>query len=95
MKGANSLALPDIALKGADGKMTMTASDKKNQSSNEYSVALGKTDKNFTIYFRMENFKQIEDDYDVAISQKGIAHFIGRNRQIEYWIATENDSVFN
>ena len=43
----------------------------------------------------MENFKQIEDDYDVAISQKGIAHFIGRNRQIEYWIATENDSVFN
>lgn len=95
MKGANSLQLPDIALKGADGKMTITASDKKNTSSNEYSVELGETDKTFTVYFRMENFKQIEDDYDVAISQKGIAHFIGRNKQIEYWIATENDSVFN
>jgi len=95
MKGANSLALPDIALKGENGVMTITASDKKNTSSNEYSVELGETDKTFTVYFRMENFKQIEDDYDVAISQKGIAHFIGRNKQIEYWIATENDSVFN
>ena len=95
MKGANSLALPDIALKGENGTMTITASDKKNTSSNEYSVELGETDKTFTVYFRMENFKQIEDDYDVAISQKGIAHFIGRNKQIQYWIATENDSVFN
>ena len=95
MKGANSLQLPDIALKGADGKMTITASDKKNKSSNEYSVSLGETDKNFTVFFRMENFKQIEDDYDVAISEKGLAHFIGRNRQVQYWIAVEKDSVFN
>ena len=95
MKGANSLQLPDIALKGADGKMTITASDKKNKSSNEYSVSLGDTDKNFTVFFRMENFKQIEDDYDVAISEKGLAHFIGRNRQVQYWIAVEKDSVFN
>tara|TARA_Y100000992_G_scaffold293080_1_gene251298 strand:+ start:255 stop:923 length:669 start_codon:yes stop_codon:yes gene_type:complete len=95
MKGANSLQLPDIALKGADGKMTITASDKKNNSSNEYSVSLGDTDKNFTVFFRMENFKQIEDDYDVAISEKGLAHFIGRNRQVQYWIAVEKDSVFN
>lgn len=95
MKGANSLQLPDIALKGADGKMTITASDKKNKSSNEYSVSLGDTDKNFTVFFRMENFKQIEDDYDVAISEKGLAHFIGRNQQVQYWIAVEKDSVFN
>ena len=95
MKGANSLQLPDIALKGVDGKMTITASDKKNKSSNEYSVSLGETDKNFTVFFRMENFKQIEDDYDVAISEKGLAHFIGRNQQVQYWIAVEKDSVFN
>jgi len=95
MKGANSLALPDIALKGAEGKMTIIASDKKNASSNQFSIKLGDTDKNFTVYFRMENFKQIEDDYDVAISQKGLAHFIGRTRQIQYWIAVENDSIFN
>ena len=42
----------------------------------------------------MENFKQIEDDYDVAISQKGLAHFINRNRPIQYWIAVEKESVF-
>ena len=73
--------------------MTITASDKKNTSSNEYSVELGETDKTFYGLFRMENFKQIEDDYDVAISQKGLAHFIGRNKQIQYWIAVEKDSV--
>jgi hypothetical protein len=94
MKGANSLALPDIILTGNGSKMTITASDKKNKSSNEYSVELGETEKEFSIHFRMENFKQIEDDYDVAISQKGLAHFINRNRPIQYWIAVEKESVF-
>tara|TARA_Y100000592_G_scaffold17836_1_gene26950 strand:+ start:18091 stop:18759 length:669 start_codon:yes stop_codon:yes gene_type:complete len=94
MKGANSLALPDIILSGDGSKMKITASDKKNKSSNEYSVELGETTKEFSIHFRMENFKQIEDDYDVAISQKGLAHFINRNRPIQYWIAVEKESVF-
>ena len=93
-KGVMTLNLPDVAVKGDGKSITLVATDKKNKSSNEYSVELGETTKEFSIHFRMENFKQIEDDYDVAISQKGLAHFINRNRPIQYWIAVEKESVF-
>ena len=42
MKGATTLNLPDIAVKG-DGKVIkMIATDKKNKSSNEYSIEVMK-----------------------------------------------------
>ena len=94
MKGATTLNLPDIAVKG-DGKIIkMIATDKKNKSSNEYSIEVGETDKSFTGFFRTENFKQIVDDYDVAISKAKISHFVNRNKSVQYWIALEPDSEF-
>ena len=94
MKGATTLNLPDIAVKG-DGKIIkMIATDKKNKSSNEYSIDVGETDKSFTGVFRTENFKQIVDDYDVAISKAKISHFVNRNKSVQYWIALEPDSEF-
>ena len=94
MKGATTLNLPDIAVKG-DGKIIkMIATDKKNKSSNEYSINVGETDKSFTGFFRTENFKQIVDDYDVAISKAKISHFVNRNKSVQYWIALEPDSEF-
>ena len=94
MKGATTLNLPDIAVKG-DGKIIkMIATDKKNKSSNEYSIDVGETDKSFTGFFRTENFKQIVDDYDVAISKAKISHFVNRNKSVQYWIALEPDSEF-
>ena len=94
MKGATTLTLPDIAVKG-DGKIIkMIATDKKNKSSNEYSIDVGETDKSFTGFFRTENFKQIVDDYDVAISKAKISHFVNRNKSVQYWIALEPDSEF-
>ena len=94
MKGATTLNLPDIAVKG-DGKIIkMIATDKKNKSSNEYSIDLGETDKSFTGFFRTENFKQIVDDYDVAISKAKVSHFVISNKPVQYWIALEPDSEF-
>ena len=55
---------------------------------------LVKSDKKFTAYFRTENFKQIVDDYDVAISKQKISHFVNRNKAVQYWIALEPDSEF-
>ena len=94
MKGATTLNLPDIAVKGDGKKIKMIATDKKNKSSNEYSIDLGETDKSFTGFFRTENFKQIVDDYDVAISKAKISHFVNRNKPVQYWIALEPDSEF-
>ena len=94
MKGATTLNPPDIAVKSDGSKIKLVATDKKNKSSNEYSLDVGDTDKTFTAFFKAENFKQIVDDYDVAISEQKISHFINRNKSVQYWIALEPDSEF-
>ena len=94
MKGATTLNLPDISVVGNGSTIKMVATDKKNKSSNEFSIDVGETDKKFTAYFRTENFKQIVDDYDVAISKAKISHFVNRNKAVQYWIALEPDLEF-
>jgi hypothetical protein len=94
LKGVTTLNLPDVAVKGDGKKIKLVCTDKKNKSSNEYSVDVGESDKKFTAYFKTENFKQIIDDYDVAISKAKISHFVNRNKSVQYWIALEPDSEF-
>jgi len=94
LKGVTTLNLPDVAVKGDGKKIKLVCTDKKNKSSNEYSVDVGESDKKFTAYFKTENFKQIVDDYDVAISKAKISHFVNRNKSVQYWIALEPDSEF-
>ena len=53
-----------------------------------------KTDKKFVAYFKAENLKVIPDDYDIALSEKMISHFINKNKPVQYWIALEPDSEF-
>jgi hypothetical protein len=93
-KGATTLGLPDVVVKGDGKTIKLIATDKKNKSSNDYSSTIGETDKKFTAYFKAENFKLILDDYDVAISQQKISHFVNRNKPVQYWIALEPDSEF-
>ena len=65
----------------------MIAIDKKNKSSNQYSIDVGESDKKFTAYFRTENFKQIVDDYDVVnIKDKDFSFCKYRNKPVQYWI---------
>ena len=94
LKGVTTLNLPDVAVTGDGKNIILKATDKKNKSSNEYSLNVGETDKKFTAYFKAENFKMISDDYDVAISKQKISHFVNRNKSIQYWIALEPDSEF-
>jgi len=93
-KAATTFNLPDIAIKGNGKAISFVATDKKNKSSNDYSLNVGETDKTFTAYFKAENFKIISDDYDVAISKQKISHFINRSKPVQYWIALEPDSEF-
>ena len=93
-KAATTLNLPDIAIKGNGKTISFVATDKKNKSSNDYSLVLGETDKTFTAYFKAENFKIIPDDYDVAISKAKVSNFINRSKPVQYWIALEPDSEF-
>ena len=93
MRGVTTLNLPDIAVKGDGKEISIVAIDKKTPS-NDYSIVVGESDKKFTAYFKTENFKMIEDDYDVAISKAKISHFINKSKPIQYWIAIEPDSEF-
>ena len=93
MRGVTTLNLPDIAVKGDGKEISIVAIDKKTPS-NDYSIVVGESDKKFTAYFKTENFKMIEDDYDVAISKAKISHFINKGKPIQYWIAIEPDSEF-
>ena len=94
MKGVTTLNLPDIAVKGDGKEICLVALDKKTPGSNNYKMVVGETEKTFTAYFKTENFKMIQDDYDVAISSQKISHFINRNKPIQYWVAIEPDSEF-
>jgi len=94
MKAVVVLNLPDIAVKGNGKTISLVATDKTNKSSNDYSLTIDETDKKFTAYFKAENIKVVQDDYDVAISKAKISHFINRSKPIQYWIALEPDSEF-
>ena len=94
MKGVTTLNLPDVSVVGDGKNITLRASDRKNNTSNTYSVDVGESDKKFEAQYKAENFKLVTDDYDVAISSQKISHFTNRSRPVQYWIALEPDSTF-
>ena len=79
-----TLSLPDIAIRGKNGKVEIVALDKKNSNAPESSLPVGETSVDFTAYIKAENLKIIPGDYDVALSKAKIAHFINKKVQIEY-----------
>lgn len=93
LKALGVLQLPEIAVTGNGENIFLEALDHKNPSGDSYKVSLGETDLTFKMIFSVENIKIMPGDYDVAISSKGIAHFVGTD--VEYWIATEASSTFN
>ena len=96
-KVATILQLHDICLKGCEksGKILLCATNKKNDSSNDYSEEVGEGVTNkFNIVMKKENLKIIPGDYDVSISSKGISHFKNVNLDLEYWIALEPTSEY-
>lgn len=71
------------------------AGTKNQQGSNgtpSYRAEVGTTDKRFSFIFSADNIKLLSGDYDVSVTQKGLAHFKGND--IEYWIAVEATSSF-
>jgi predicted transposase YbfD/YdcC len=94
-KAAAALGVQDIAVVGDGENIVIQVTDKKNEGSNQYTVDLNATtDKEFTVYFKIENFKHISDDYAVAISSKNISRFVGSTVGVTYYVAVEQDSTW-
>ena len=85
------LKSPDLALVGTKGgDIVLKVCDKKNDTSNTFEIIVGQNaTADYTFYFKVENMKMMEGDYDVAVSSKSISHFKNKKLPVEYWIALE------
>ena len=94
LKAAAIYQLPDLAVVGGEGVVKILVRDKKNDTSNDFSIVVGETDKEFSFNFKVENIKILPGTYDVIVSQKLLSRFISKNHDLLYYIALEPDSTF-
>ena len=94
LKAAAIYQLPDLSLIGQNNEIRLVVRDKKNDTSNEYSIIVGETDKEFVFNFKVENIKIIPGAYDVVVSSKLLSKFTNSNYNLTYYIALEPDSTF-
>ena len=94
-RAADVLGLEDMSAIGDGSAIKLVVRDKNNQTSNDYSIEVGKTDKEFVFNFKRENIKIIPGSYDVVISKKQLARFTNNTLNLNYFIALEPDSVYN
>ena len=95
LKAAAVYQLPDLSAVGGAGVVKLVVRDKKNDTSNEFAVVVGETDKEFSFNFKVENIKIIPGAYDVVVSQKLLSKFTNTNCDLKYYIALEPDSTFS
>ncbi len=94
LKAAAVYQLPDFCAVGGAGVVQLVVRDKKNDTSNSFSVIVGETDKEFTFNFKIENIKILPGTYDVSISQKLMSKFVSKDYDLKYYVALEPDSTF-
>ena len=94
LKAAAIYQLPDLAVVGANGVVKIVVRDKKNDTSNDFSITVGETDKQFSFNFKVENIKILPGNYEVVVSQKLLSRFKSKNQDLTYFIALEPDSTF-
>ena len=94
LKAAAVYQLPDLCAVGEAGVIKLVVRDKKNDTSNEFAIVVGETDKEFTFNFKVENIKIIPGAYDVIVSSKLLSQFTNSTHDLKYYIALEPDSTF-
>ncbi len=93
-KAASVYQLPDVSAIGENGVIKLVSRDKKNDTSNDFSIIVGETDTDFVFNFKEENLKIVPGNYDVVVSSKLLSRFTNQNIDVTYYIALEPDSTF-
>ena len=94
LKAASIYQLSDLAVVGGDGVVKIVVRDKKNDTSNDFSIVVGETESTFSFNFKVENIKILPGTYDVVVSSKLLSRFTNKNQDLVYYIALEPDSTF-
>ena len=94
LKAAAIYQLPDLCVVGGAGVVKIMVRDKKNDTSNDFSVIVGETNEEFSFNFKVENIKILPGTYEVVVSKELLSRFTSKNYDLRYWIALEPDSTF-
>ena len=94
LKAAAVYGVPDLSVVGEAGVVKLVVRDKKNETSNEYSLVVGETTGTFTMNFKVENIKILPGSYEVVISRKLLSRFQSEDKNLTYYIALEPDSTY-
>ena len=86
-KASSVYQLPDISVIGEAGVVKLVARDKKNDTSNDFSIVVGETESTFSFNFKVENIKILPGTYTVVVSQKLLSRFTNKNQDLIYYIA--------
>lgn len=98
MKAAAITGAPTISITNKNQNVTLSVSDRKNDTASNFKKSLGTSFDNFDVYIAVENLKVIPDAYDVAVAKTAngkakFLHFKHESKQLQYWIACEPGSV--
>ena len=94
LKAAAIYQLADLSVVGGGGVVKVLVRDKKNETSNDFSIVVGETEGTFSFNFKVENIKILPGNYNVVVSQKLLSRFTSKNQDLTYYIALEPDSTF-
>ena len=94
LKAAAIYQLPDLSVVGDSNGVKIVVRDKKNETSNDFSITVGETSDIFSFNFKVENIKILPATYEVVVSQKLLSRFTSKNHDLTYYIALEPDSTF-
>lgn len=94
LKAAAVYQLPDLSAIGEAGVIKLVVRDKKNDTSNDFSIVVGETEDDFVFNFKVENIKILPGSYEVVVSSKLLSRFTSTNHDLCYYVALEPDSTF-
>lgn len=95
-RAAGVIGAPDLVLEKKNTDVFLTVKDKKNDTANTFSIDVDTVadGSDFKFFFKVENLKLMDGDYDVDISSKNISHLTSSNKDVEYWVALEPESSY-
>ena len=91
LKAAAVYHLTDLSVVGNGKEIKLKVHDRKNDTSNDFSIIVGVTDKEFELHFKVENIKIVPGTYEVKISRKLLAEFKASEYDLTYYIGLEPD----
>jgi hypothetical protein len=96
-KAAAVLNLSNLSICSDGDTITALISDKKNTTSNTYSIEIGYNDTNseFNFDFKIDNLRIIPGTYEVSFAEKIVSEFKNKNLDLTYWVALESNSSYS